>query len=77
MYKHTTRDNLPLERCKGKDSAIIVAEMALAIQDIGVIQDLRELHGTPSNPSYDIFWSEIKALFESHARVDDMRHDEI
>jgi len=77
MYRHLTGDHLPLERCKEKKSAIIVAEMALASQDFSIIQDLRELNGTPNNPSFDIFWSEIKTLLELHARVDDRRHGKI
>jgi len=77
MYRHMTRDHLPLERCKEKKSAIIAAEMALASQDFSIIQDLRELNGTPNNPSFNIFWSEIKTILELLARVDDMRHGKI
>jgi hypothetical protein len=74
MYRHLTGDHLPLQRCKEKKTTIIFAEMALASQDFSIIQDLRELNGTPNNPSFDIFWSEIKTLLELHARVDDSRH---
>jgi hypothetical protein len=38
-------DNLPSERCKGKDMAIRVAELALATPDFDIINDLRELMG--------------------------------
>ena len=77
MYKYLTGDNLPTERCKGKESAIRVAEIALATQDFDIIQDLRELNGRPKDTSFDVFWSEIKSLVEAHARVDDRRHGEI
>jgi hypothetical protein len=74
MYTYLTGDNLPRERCRGKDNAIQVAEIALATQDFEIIQDLRELNGRPKDKSFDVFWSEIKSLLESHARVDDRRH---
>ena len=77
MYKILTGDNLPSERCKGKDQAIRVAELALATQDFDIIQDLRELNGRPEDTSFYIFWSEMKSLLDSHARVDDRRHGEI
>jgi hypothetical protein len=77
MYKYLTGDNLPRERCKGKDTAIHVAEMALATQDFEIIQDLRELNGRPNNTSFDVFWGEIKSLLEKHARVDDRRHGKL
>ena len=77
MYKLITGDNLPSERYKGKDMAIRVAELALATQDFDIINDLRELTGRPNDKSFDVFWSEIKSLFESHARVDDRRHGEM
>jgi len=37
MYKFLTGDNLPSERCKGKDHAIWVAEFALATRDFDII----------------------------------------
>ncbi len=74
MYKHLTEDILPRDKCKGKGNARIVAEMALASQDFDLIQDLWELNGRPKNTYFDLFWSEIKSLLESHARVDDLRH---
>ncbi len=40
MYKHLTGDHLPRDRCKGKDNALVTAEIALATQDFGIIQDL-------------------------------------
>ena len=77
MYKYLAGDNLPRERCKGKDNAIRVAEIALATPDFDIIHDLRELNGKPKNTSFDVFWNEIKSLLESHARVDDRRHGEL
>jgi hypothetical protein len=74
MFKHLTGDILPRDRCKGKDVAIAMAELALATQDFDLIQDIRILNGRPKNASFDVFWSEIKSLLESHARVDDRRH---
>ena len=74
MYKHLTGDILPRDKCKGKSNARIVAEMALACQDFDLIQDLRELNRRPKNTDFNLFWSEIKSLLESHARVDDRRH---
>ena len=55
MCKHLTGDDLSLERCKWKKSAIIVAEMALASQDFSIIQDFRELNGALDNPSLNIY----------------------
>jgi hypothetical protein len=77
LYKFLTGDILPRERCKGKDHAIVMAEVALAMQDFDIIQDLRVLNGRPKNTSFDVFWTEIKSLLESHARVDDRRHGKI
>ena len=74
MYNYLPGDNLPRDRCKGKDNDIRVAEIALATQDFEIIQDLREVNGRPNNKSFDVLWSEIKSLLESHARVDDHRH---
>ena len=77
MFKYLTGDNLPHGRCKGKDIAMQVAELALATQDFGIVQDLRELNGRPKNTSFDVFWSEIKSLLSFHARVDDRRHGKL
>jgi len=44
MYTHLTGDHLPSDICKGKDNALVVAEMALATQDFDIIQDLRDLN---------------------------------
>ena len=46
------------------------------MQDFDIIQDLRELSGRLESPLFDLFWSELKTLLESHARVDDRRHGE-
>jgi len=74
MYKHLTGDTLPRDRSKGKDSAILLAEMALATQDFDLISDLRDMNGRPKDKSFDIFWIEIMSILEAHARVDDRRH---
>ncbi len=74
MSKHLIGDILPRDRCKGKDVAVAMAELALATQDFDLIQDICILNGRPKNTSFDVLWSEIKSLFESHARVDDRRH---
>jgi hypothetical protein len=55
MYKHLTGDTLPRDRSKGKDSAILLAEMALATQDFDLISDLRDMNGRPKDKSFDIF----------------------
>ncbi len=74
MFKHLTGDILPRARCKGKDVAIAMAELALATQDFDLIEDIRILNGRRKNTFFDGFWSEIKSLLESHARVDDRGH---
>jgi len=71
MYMHLTGDHLPIDHCKGKANAILVAELALATQDFDIIQDLRILNGRPQSTNFDEFWYELKSLFEAHARVDD------
>jgi hypothetical protein len=60
MYTQLTGDHLPRDRCKGKDNAVIMAEMTLATQDFEIIHDLWELNGRPKNKTFDYFWSEIK-----------------
>jgi hypothetical protein len=74
IYKYLTGNLLPRERCKGKDDVLVMAEVALATQDPDIIHDLRVLNGRPKSKLFDVFWSEIKTLLESHARVDDRRH---
>ena len=74
MYHHLTGDHLPRDRCKGKDNAVIMAEIALSTQDFDLIQDLRELNGRAKSKTYDLFWGEIKTLLESHACVESRRH---
>jgi len=75
MYHHFNADHLPRDRCKDKDNARIMAEVALATQDFDIILNLRELIGRPKSNTYDLFGGEIRSLLESHARVDDRRHD--
>ena len=74
IFKHLTGDNLPRDRCKGRDNARVMAEMALVTQDYDILRDLRELNGRPKNEAFDVFWGEMKSLLESHVRVDDRRH---
>jgi hypothetical protein len=50
--------------------------LVLSTQDFDIIQDLRELNGRPGSPLFDLFWSELKTLLESHACVDDRCHGE-
>jgi hypothetical protein len=73
MYNYLIGNHLPREQCKGKDNASQMATLALASQDPNIIHDLQELNGRPKNTLFDVFWEEIKALLESHARVDDRR----
>jgi hypothetical protein len=56
MYKILTGDHLPRDICKGKDNALEMAEMALAIQDFDIMQDLRDLIGRPKNTAFHDFW---------------------
>ncbi len=77
MYNKLPGDNLPRDRWKVNDNAIRVVEMALTTQDFDIIHDLRELNGRPKDASFDVFWSAIKSLLESHACVDDRQHGEI
>jgi hypothetical protein len=75
IYIYLTGDHLPREICKGKDSALIMAEVALSTQDFNGIHDLRELNGRPKNTPYEVeIGCEIKSMLESHARVDDRCH---
>ncbi len=53
-----------------------MAELVLSTQDYDIVQDLQELEGRPQSPLFGMFWSELKILLESHARVDDRRHGE-
>jgi len=55
IYTYLTRDLLPHERYKGKDDALVVAEVALAAQDPDTIPDLRILNGRPKNKVFDLF----------------------
>jgi hypothetical protein len=55
MFKHLTGDILPRDRCKGKEAAIAMAELALATQDFDLIQDIHILNGRPKNISFDVF----------------------
>jgi hypothetical protein len=40
IYKYLNGDLLPRERCKGKDDALVMAEVALATQNPDIIHDL-------------------------------------
>ena len=48
-------DLLPRERCKGKDDALVMAEVALAKQDPGIMHDLRILNGRPKSKMFDVY----------------------
>ncbi len=50
--------------------------MVLSTHDYDIVQDLRELNGRPQSLLFDLFWSELNTLLESHGRVDDRRHGE-
>jgi hypothetical protein len=76
IYKYLNGDLLPRDRCKGKEDALLMAEVALAAQDSDVVRYLRIYYGRLKNKLFDVFWSEIKSLLESHARVEDRRHGE-
>jgi hypothetical protein len=76
ISEYVTSEMLPRDANKAKDSAIRMAELVLSTQDFDIIQDLRELNGRPESPLFDMFWSELNILLESHARVDDRRHGE-
>jgi hypothetical protein len=54
IYNHHTGDHSPRERCKGKDIAFIMAEVALSTHDFHIIHDLREVNGRPKSTTYDI-----------------------
>ena len=77
MYTHLPGDHLPRGQCKGKNNAIIMAEMALATQDFDIIHELRKLNSRPKKTTFDYFLSEIKSLLEVHVRVDDRRHGKV
>ena len=76
MYEYINGERLPRDVGKAKDYTTRVAELALTTQDFDLVQDLRELNGRVESPLFDAFWSELKILLESHARVDDRRHGE-
>ncbi len=76
IYEYVTGERLPRDASKAKDYAIRMAELVLSTQDYDIVQDLRELNGRPQSPLFNMFWSELKTLLESHARVDDRRHGE-
>lgn len=76
IYEHITGERLPKDAGKARDYAVRMAELALLTQDFDLVQDLRAVNGRPESPLFDAFWSELKILLESHARVDDRRHGE-
>ena len=73
MYEYITGESLPRN---ARDYATRVTELALTTQDFDLVQDLRDLNGRHESPLFDAFWSELKILLESHARVDNRRHGE-
>jgi hypothetical protein len=40
IYKNLNGDLLPRERCKGQDDALVMAEVALAAQDLDMMHGL-------------------------------------
>jgi hypothetical protein len=74
IYEHITGERLPKDAGKARDYAVRMAEVALLTQDFDIVHDLRVVNGRPESPLFDAFWSELKVLLESHARVDDRRH---
>ena len=73
IYEYATGERLPRDANKAKDSVIRMAELVLSTYYFDIIQDLLELNGRPQSPLFDLFWSELNTLLESHARVDDRR----
>ena len=65
IFKHLTCDNIPHDRCKGRDNVRVMAEMALATQDYDILQNLRELNRRPKNVAFYVFWGEMKSMLES------------
>jgi len=68
---------LPREQCKGKDDALVMAELALAAQDPDMIHDLRILNDRQKN-NYLMLSGAQSSLSSSRTlvRVDDRRHGE-
>ena len=76
IYEYVSGEKLPRDAKKAKDSATRMAELVLSTLDFDIIQDLQELNGRVESPLFDLFWSELHTLLESHARVNDRRHGE-
>jgi len=47
IYKYLNGDLLPRDRCKGKDDALLMAEVDLAAQNPDMMHDLRILNAPP------------------------------
>ena len=77
LYEHITGERLPKDVGKARDYVVWMAELALITRDSCIMQDLRALNGRTGSPSYDVFWSELKIILESHASVDDRRHGKL
>ena len=77
IYEHITGERLPKDASKAMDYVVRMAELALLTQDFDSPRDLRAVNGRPESPLFDAFWSELKIVLESNARVDDRRHGEI
>ena len=71
---HITGKRLPNNKGKARGYVVRMAELALLTQDFDIVQDLRAVNGRAESPLFDAFWSNLKILLESHARVDDRRH---
>jgi hypothetical protein len=76
IYENVIGERLSRDASKAKDYAICIAELVLSTRDYDIVQDLRGLNGRSQSPLFDMFWSELKTLLESHVRVDDHRHGE-
>ena len=74
INEYVNGERLPRDACRAKGYAICMAELVLSTQNYDIVQDLRELNGRPQSPLCSMFWSELKTLLDSHARVDDRRH---
>ena len=55
IYMHLKGDQLPHNKGRTEDSAILMAAMALATQDFDIAHDLRILNERPKSPVFDMF----------------------
>ena len=74
IYEHITGERLPKDVGKAMDYDVRMTDLAMLTQNIDIVQNLRAVNGRPESPLFDAFWSKLKILLESHARVDDRHH---